>query len=96
MRPNTVGPLILCAVQMEDREHRAVAVRVEEPHALPRSFERTGLGFAVADHARDDQVGVVERSAERVHQRVAELATFVDRSGRGALTWLGMPPGVEN
>ncbi len=69
----------LVAVQVEDRQDGAVAIRVEEPHALPRPFERTGLGFAVADDARDDQIGVVERGAERVHERVAELAAFVDR-----------------
>ena len=69
----------LVAVEVEDRQHRAVAVRVEEAHALPRALERTRLGFAVADHARHDQVGVVERGAEGVHERVAELAAFVDR-----------------
>ena len=41
-----------------------------------------GLGLAVADHAGDEQVRVVERGAERVHERVAELAALVDRAGR--------------
>src|SRR5207302_10426762 len=41
-----------------------------------------GLGFAVADDAADDEVGVVEGRAVCVDQRVAELATLVDRAGR--------------
>ena len=49
---------------------------------MPAGRERAGLGFAVADDAADQQVGVVEGGAERVHQRVAELAAFMDRSGR--------------
>ena len=76
-------PADLELVEMQDRQHRSVARRVQEPHALPRALERPGLRFAVADDARDDEIGVVERRAERVHQRVAELAAFMDRSGRG-------------
>jgi hypothetical protein len=75
------GTRDLVLVEVEDRQHRAVACGVEEAHALPRAFERTGLGFAVADDAGDDEVRVVERRAERVHERVAELAALVDRSG---------------
>ena len=56
------------AVEMEDRQHRAVARRVEKLYALPSAFERPGFRLAVADHARDDQVGIVERRAERMHQ----------------------------
>jgi len=38
------------------------------------------LGLTVADDARDDQVGIVECRAERVTDRVAELAAFMDRA----------------
>src|SRR5207248_7126380 len=48
----------------------------------PARGQRAGLGFTVADDARDEQVGIVERGAERVTDRVAELATFVNRAGR--------------
>ena len=72
----------LVAVEVKDRQHRAVARRVEETDALPRAFERRGLGFAVADDRDRDQVGVVEHGAERVGEHVAELAAFVDRAGR--------------
>ena len=30
----------------------------------------------------DDQIGIVERRAIGVHQRITELAAFMDRSGR--------------
>ncbi len=71
----------LVAVQVEDRQHGAVAHRVEEADALPGALERPGLRLAVADHAGDEQVGVVERGPEGVHERVAELAALVDRAG---------------
>ena len=75
-------PRDLVAVQVQDRQDRAVAHRVQEVDALPRTGERPGLRLAVADDAGDDEVGVVERGAERVHQRVAELAALVDGAGR--------------
>src|SRR5271165_4402518 len=48
---------------------------------MPRGGERTGFRFAVADHARDQQSGVVEHRSKGVTQRVAELPAFVNRSG---------------
>ena len=49
---------------------------------MPARRERPGLRLAVADDAADEQVGVVERGAVGVHERVAELAALVDRAGR--------------
>ena len=49
---------------------------------MPARRERPGLRFAVADDAADEQVGVVEHRAVRVHERVAELAALVDRARR--------------
>ena len=72
------GPADLVAVEVQDREHRAVADRVQEADALPRALERGGLGLAVADHTGHDEVGVVEHRAERVGQGVAQLAALVD------------------
>src|ERR1700683_370884 len=65
---------------MEDRQHRAVACRVQKFYAFPSPFERTGFRLAVTDHARYDQIGIVKRGAERVDERVAEFAAFVDRT----------------
>ena len=71
-----VGDLV--AVQVEDRQHAAVAGRVEELVAVPAGGERPGLRLAVADDAGDDQVRVVERGPVGVAQGVAQLAAFVD------------------
>ena len=80
--PEHGGPGDLVAVQVQDGQHGAVARRVEELDALPRALERPGLRLAVADDRDDDEVGVVERRAEGVHEHVAELAALVDRAGR--------------
>ena len=61
-----VGDLV--AVQVEDRQHAAVAGRVEELVAVPAGGERPGLRLAVADDAGDDQVRVVERGPVGVAQ----------------------------
>ncbi len=81
-RPSTVGPGDLVAVEVQDRQHRAVARRVQEADALPRALERTGLRLAVADDRDGDQIRVVEHGAEGVREHVAELAALVDRSRR--------------
>ena len=75
-----VGDLV--PVQVQDRQHRAVACRVQELVRMPARRERAGLGLAVADHAQREQVRVVEHRSIRVQQRVAELAALVDRAGR--------------
>ena len=67
---------------MQDRQHRAVAHRVEELVRMPGGRERPGLGLAVADDAGDDQIRVVERRAVGVRHHIAELAAFVDRARR--------------
>ena len=76
------GAADLVSVQLQNREYRAVAPRIQEAHAFPRSLERPGLRFAVADDARRDQVGIVENRAERVRERVSQLTTLVDGAGR--------------
>ena len=72
----------LVAVEMQDRQHGAIAHGVQKADALPRAFERPGLGFAIADHCDDEQIGIIEGRAKGVHQHIAKLAALVDRSGR--------------
>ena len=67
---------------MKDRQDRAVADRVQELVDVPGSCQRARFRFAVADHRRDDQVGIVERSAAGVRKHIAEFAAFVDRAWR--------------
>src|SRR2546430_4338399 len=43
---------------------------------------RSGLGFAVSDHARHQEVGMIKGSAEGVHERVTQFPAFVNRSDR--------------
>ena len=72
----------LVAVQMQNGQHGAVVDRIEKFVRVPTGRERAGLCFAVADDARDEQVGIVERGAEGMRQRVPQLAAFVNRTGR--------------
>ncbi len=62
MRASTVG-FDLVTVQMEDRQDGPVADRIQELVRMPGGRKRAGLGLAVADHAGDDQVRVVECGA---------------------------------
>ncbi len=71
----------LVAIEVENRQHGPVGHGIEKLVRMPRRGERTRLGFSIAHHAGDDQVGIVESRAEGVSQRVAELASFVDRAG---------------
>ncbi len=75
-----VGDLV--AVQVQDRQHGAVADRVEQLVDVPRRGQRSGFGLAVTDHAGRDKVGVVQHGTVRVRERIPEFATFVDRARR--------------
>src|SRR5206468_12289539 len=54
----------------------------EELVRVPAGRQRPGLGLAVTDDAEHDEIRVVERRTERMDQRVAQLATLVDRAWR--------------
>ncbi len=71
----------LVAVEVQDRKHGAVADRIEEVHAFPRALERTGFRLAIAHHADDEKIRVVERRTEGVREHISQLASFVDRAG---------------
>ena len=58
----------LVAVQMQDGQNRAVMHRVKKFIRVPTGGQRASLGFAIAHHARDNQIGIVERSAVGMHQ----------------------------
>ena len=49
---------------------------------MPACRQGPGLRLSIADDAEHSQLGVVERSAVRVDQRVAQLAAFVDGTRR--------------
>ncbi len=75
-----VGDLV--AVEMQDRQHGAVADRIEELVRMPARRQRPRLRFAVAHDRGDDEIGIVEGRAIGVRERIAELAALVDRAGR--------------
>ena len=60
--------------------YRAVAARAEELVRVPARRERPRLRLAVADDARDDEIGIVEHRAERVAERITQLAALMDRA----------------
>ena len=86
-----VGDLV--AVEVQHRQHRPVARRVEELVGVPGGGQRAGLGLAVAHHAQRKQVGIVEHRAEGVCQGVAQLAALVDGAGRLGGAMAGHPTG---
>src|SRR5208283_722821 len=69
----------LVAVQMQNRQHRAVANRVEKFVRVPGSRQRPGLRLTVADYRDHEQVGIIERRTESMREAVTELAALMDR-----------------
>ena len=72
----------LVAVEMQHRQDGPVVHGIEELVGVPAGGQRARFGLAVADHAADEQVRVVEGGAVGVHEGVAQLAALVDRAGR--------------
>ena len=70
------------SVEMQDRQYRPVHSGVEELVGLPARGQRSGLCLPVPDDTGNYQVRVVERRPEGVRQAVAELAPFVNGTGR--------------
>ena len=56
--------------------------RIEKLVRVPAGRERSGFRFAITDDAGDEQIGIVERRAKGVRQRVAQFPTLVNRAGR--------------
>ena len=86
----------LVAVQMQNRQHGSVGGGIQKLVGMPGGGKRSGFRLAVANDAGDDEIGIVERRAERMAQRIAELAAFVDRARALRRHVAGMPPGNEN
>jgi hypothetical protein len=87
MRASRVGLAISVAVEVQHRQHGAVAHRVEELVDVPAGGQRAGFRFAVAHAGQGDQLRVVEHRAAGVGEHVAQLTALVDRAGglRGAV-----------
>ena len=74
------GVVNLIAVEMQNRQDRAVADGVQELVGMPGGGQRAGLRFAVAHHHRHQQVRIVEGGAEGVRDTVTQLSPLVDRT----------------
>src|SRR5580693_1133116 len=73
-----IGDLV--AVQVKNRQYRAVANRIQEFVRVPRSGQRASLRFAVSNHYANDQIWIVKGGSERMRDAVAKLAAFMDRT----------------
>ena len=60
----------LVAIEVQDRQHGSVGDGVEKLVGLPRGGQGPRFRFTVTDHAGDDQIGIVERGAEGMAERV--------------------------
>jgi hypothetical protein len=54
----------LVAVEMQDRQHRAIGGRIEKLVGMPGRGQRARLRLAIANDAGDDERGVVEHGPE--------------------------------
>src|SRR5712691_8381759 len=70
----------LVSVEMQDRQHRPIGGRIEKFVRMPGRCQGSGFRLAIADHAGDDEIGIVERRPERMAERIAQLAALVDRA----------------
>ena len=86
-----IGDLV--PVEVQDRQHGAVGGGVEKLVGMPRRGERPRFRLAIADHAGDDEIRIVEDGAERVAERVAQLAPLVDRARALGRRVAGNPAG---
>src|SRR3974390_86867 len=82
------GIVNLIAVELQDRQHRAVPDRVEELVGMPCRSQRAGFGFPITNHYGDQEVGIVVRGAKSVRDAVAQLTALMNRtrSFRRAMT----------
>src|SRR5262249_62208948 len=72
----------VAAVQVEYQQNRPVGCRVEKLVGMPTRGQGAGFRFAVADDTGNYQIRVVEGRSVGVRESVAELAAFVNRTGR--------------
>ena len=86
----------LVAIEMQDRQHRAIGGGIEKLVGMPCRGQRSGFRLAIADYASDDKIGIIEHRPERMAERIAQFAAFVDRAGAFRRSVAGNPPGNEN
>src|SRR5262249_5329460 len=63
---------------MQNRQNDAIAHGIQEAIALPASLEGTGFGFAIANYADDEKVGIIKSGAKSVQERIAQFTALMD------------------
>ena len=66
------------AVEMQDGQYSAVRAGIEKFVGMPRSGQRPGFRFSVANHATGNEIGVIKHRAIRMEQRIAQLSSLID------------------
>ena len=74
-----IGDLV--AVEVQHRQHGAVAHRIQKLVDVPAGGQGPRFRFAVANAGQGDQLRVVEHGAAGVREHVAQFAPLVDRAG---------------
>src|SRR5947207_10229277 len=72
----------LVSVQVQNGKNSAVANGIQKLVRVPTGCEWTGLGFAVTDHAANQQAWVVKSCSVCVSNRVSQFTAFMNRAGR--------------
>ncbi len=72
-----IGDLV--TVQMQDREHRPIVHRMQKFIRMPRCRQRSCLRFPITHNTGDNKIGIIQHGAERMTERIAKLASFMDR-----------------
>src|SRR5579884_3390598 len=72
------GAANFIAIQVQNRQDRAITRRVQKRRAFPRARKRTCLCFAVANDSSHEQVWIIEGRAECMGKHVTELTAFMD------------------
>src|SRR5437773_7509990 len=66
----------LVTIEMQDREHRAVANGIERLVRVPAGRHWPGFGFAITDVARDHPLGIIAGRPVRVCEPITEVASL--------------------
>src|SRR4029077_893217 len=69
------------AIQMKDWQDGPIMLGIEEFIGVPAGREGSRFRFAIANHASGDEAGIVEDRPIGVGKRIAELSSFMDRTG---------------
>ena len=75
------GVVDLVAVEIEDRQHRAIAAGIEKLVDVPGSGQGSGFRLAIPYDCRNDQVRVIEGRAAGMREHIAQFTAFVDGPG---------------